>query len=107
MLPVIFRKYPVTQGGDIIALFPTNAGNIDETTCSSYQHVGQHGHADYAGTMLNTTEAVREEYKPLLQELRSIGYRGLKDGLRVYSMKRSKDKLETSWLKVRRKQIQS
>lgn len=109
MLPVIFRQYIGTDNnaGTIIALFPSNAGGIDETTCASYQYIGQHGPADYNLTMAQTNEAAPTKYKPLLKELRGLGYRGLKKGLRVYTMRRSKGKLEAKWLKDRRKQLQA
>jgi len=65
----IFRKF---KEGDIIALFP----EIEHCfpMCSSYQHIGQHGGADYHGLIQITTLATPPEYEPLKTELESIGY---------------------------------
>lgn len=72
---VVFRKF--RDQGDVIALFP----EIDQTMCMSYQHIGQHGGADYnrlvAGWDGLTVPATPEEYAPLLAELRAIGYTDL------------------------------
>lgn len=69
---VIFRKWKDT--GDILALFPRipsdNAGNL----CSSYEHVGQHGGADYYGCICATRPAKPSEYADLKQELTQRGY---------------------------------
>ena len=40
---VLFRKWPDSEGGGIIALFPYLAGTSDLATCESYEHAGQHG----------------------------------------------------------------
>jgi len=66
---VVFRKWP---NGDILALFP----NIDDNRgmCSSYEHVGQHGGADYSSCISATKPAAPVEYADLLAELTSIGY---------------------------------
>ena len=66
---VIFRKF---RGGDILALFPEipDCNNF----CLSYQHVGQHGGADYSHCISITTPAKPSEYKELARELRRIGY---------------------------------
>ena len=69
-IDVIFRKW---KDGSILALFPhsidTYEGNV-----SSYEHVGQHSSADYGHCIYNTKLAKEHEYKPLKQELESIGY---------------------------------
>lgn len=68
---VIFRKFK--KDGDIIALFPhieaDNSGN-----CQSYQHIGQHGAADYNYCMKISNAATKEEYQALKTELEGIGY---------------------------------
>lgn len=71
---VIFRKWPRKTGGDVIALFPAIAGTYDLWTCSSYQHIGQHGAAT---VMLSrcTKPAKPSEYADLKEELERIGYR--------------------------------
>ncbi len=75
--PVIFRKWPKSEGGDIIALFPAEPGTDDPYTCSSYEHVGQHGSADPVGLIGRTTAATPAEYADLKKELRSVGYNDL------------------------------
>ena len=79
MLPVIYRTWK--DHGDVMALFPT----IPESNycVMSYQHVGQHGGADYTGCIAMTRPATEEEYTPLHQELISIGY----DDLKIYKRK--------------------
>ena len=70
---VVFRKYPPKEGGDALALFPL----MDEgrRLCGSYQHVGQHGVADYFVCIHSTQPATPSEYAALAEELESIGYR--------------------------------
>lgn len=77
--PVIFRKWKPRKefdepGGDIIALFPADPGTRDVYTCSSYEHVGQHGSADPYGVMQATVPAKPEEYADLKAELESYPY---------------------------------
>jgi hypothetical protein len=67
---VVFRKF---RDGAIVALFP-NEINYSDGSCESYQHIGQHGAADYAHCMRVTTPATPNEYKPLYTELVKIGY---------------------------------
>lgn len=71
---VIFRKWKdAKREGDIIALFPeipfTYGGDI-----TSYEHIGQHGGADYNAVLSMTSPASPAEYAHLLEELQSIGY---------------------------------
>ncbi len=75
--PVIFRKWP---GGDVIALFPTELGTADPYTCSSYEHVGQHGAADPQDVISATKPASPGEYSDLLAELITRKY----DDLQIY-----------------------
>lgn len=69
--PVIFR----VLDGEVIAIFPTIPGSHDlRGTCSSYQHIGQHGACDVnIGTRARL--ATRAEYMPLKKELQQLGYR--------------------------------
>lgn len=72
----IFRIWP---DGDVIALFPQIAGNMDIDTCQSYEHIGQHGAASIKSIIKMTKSAIPnkqnwKEYKELLTELRGIGY---------------------------------
>jgi hypothetical protein len=69
--PVVFRRWPKSEGGGIIALFPgqkENNGLID-----SYEHNG--GHASASPELVYRTKKVtKEEYEPLKRELERIGY---------------------------------
>ena len=66
---VVFRKWP---NGDILALFPL----VQDYSyfCLSYQHIGQHGGADYTGCISSTKPATSEEYADLETELQFLGY---------------------------------
>ena len=71
---VIFRKWPQSQGGDVIALFPALAGTNSVQTCLSYQTMGQHSAATiHLGRDLRLASPA--EYAPLAAELRRLGYR--------------------------------
>lgn len=68
---VVFRKF---EAGDIIAVFPQISYNY--VYLLSYQHIGQH--SGCAPDIANFTKlATPEEYQPLLDELRQIGYTDL------------------------------
>lgn len=73
MTKVVFRKF---KDGQVIALFPQEPwdykGNI-----VSYMHIGQHGGASRS-IVQDTKLATKEEYAPLLKELKKIGYNDLK-----------------------------
>jgi hypothetical protein len=71
---VMFRRWPKSQGAGIIALFPDIPSDLAGRFCLSYEHVGQHGGADYQGVIGSTRPAASFEYEPLRQELVSIGY---------------------------------
>lgn len=74
---VIFRMwYRGKFVGDITALFPDiEAGTYRHgKLCQSYQHVGQHGPADYDYVIQCTRPAKESEYKDLFDELTKIGY---------------------------------
>ena len=72
---VLFRKWPESEGGGIIALFPYLAGTTsDLATCESYEHAGQHGAADLAGVMELTRPATPDEYAALHAELTHAPY---------------------------------
>jgi hypothetical protein len=94
-IPVIFRKWPESEGGDVIALFPTIPGTNDPYDCESYQHVGQHGSADPNGVIQDTKLAKPSEYADLMKELHSVGYKGLE----VYT------KYQYSFLDARRRAL--
>lgn len=75
---VVFRKFP---HGDIIALFPEIPGSSDPATCSSYQHIGQHGAAS-EDLIRDTAKAGYSEFEPLAKEITGLGYR-LRLALRI------------------------
>ena len=72
--PVIFRTWRA-HPRTVLALFPHDPGTNNPGTCSSYEHVGQHGSADPHGCIRITRPATRAEWQPLARELRRLGYR--------------------------------
>jgi len=71
---VVFRIWPKSKGGDVIAIFPRDVGTYDPSTCSSYMHVGQHASCrPHSLTSLRLAKPA--EYKELASELRGRGYR--------------------------------
>jgi len=86
---VVFRRWRDT--GDIIALFPQIAADWHGWFCEAYEHVGQHGGADYFGVIAATKPATEEDAAPLAEELTGIGYRLLpvkRASRRVHDMRR-------------------
>ena len=69
---VVFRKWK--SSGDIIALFPAQPADLFGRYCNSYEHIGQHGGADYDGVVRQTVPATVAEAEPLAKELTQIGY---------------------------------
>ena len=69
---VVFRRW---QNGDVIALFPELPSDLYGDYCDAYEHVGQHGGADYFGVIQKTTPCSSEQSADLATELRRIGYR--------------------------------
>ncbi len=69
---VVFRKW--RDGFGVIALFPEIPTDLYGRYCDSYEHVGQHGGADYHGVIMNTRPANEEESADLVEELTRIGY---------------------------------
>lgn len=92
---VIFRKY---RNGDIIAIFPEIPGNNNVYTCSSYEHVGQHGACSPFLVVIDTKEAKPSEYKELKKELECRGY-NLKIGKRLTQKDFEKRKEELNRIK--------
>ncbi len=68
---VVFRKWP---NGDISALFPEVPADTEGNLCASYEHVGQHGGANYYHCISSTKPARPSEYAALKAELEKIGY---------------------------------
>jgi hypothetical protein len=77
MTPVIFRC-DRGKDGDVFALFPATSFDAEGFYCLCYQHVGQHGGADYSLCIRNSRPATPAEFKDLRAELISIGYLDLK-----------------------------
>lgn len=69
---VVFRRW--RDSGDIIALFPEIPTDLNGWYCEAYEHVGQHGGADYYGVIQATRPATVEEAASLAEELTRIGY---------------------------------
>lgn len=69
---VMFRKYRKAPK-EIVAVFPYLVFS-PSGDCTCYQHVGQHGEANYFVMLNITVPATEEEAAPLRRELESIGY---------------------------------
>jgi hypothetical protein len=70
---VIFRRW--RDSGDMIALFPEIPADNHGWYCLSYEHVGQHGAADFYGVVQATSPATLKEAAALAEELTGIGYK--------------------------------
>lgn len=71
--PVMFRVFRELPH-DVLALFLSEPGTNDPSTCSSYQHIGQHGSANPLHCIRATRPARPEEYADLQRELTQRGY---------------------------------
>lgn len=93
--PVIFRRW---RGGPtgIIAIFPTDAGDMNVESCSSFEHIGQHAACHPRHVIANSSPAAETEYAELKTELESApyGYR-----LKVYK------RYQSRWRDVRETQL--
>lgn len=69
---VVFRKWPRSEGGGVIAIFYNDPGT-SAYDCDSYEHLGQHGNASL-DIINRTTPAKPEEYAALKRELESAPY---------------------------------
>ena len=72
--PVVIRVWN-GDPDDVFALFPTDPADNYGHFCTCYQHIGQHGGADYGLCIRKSRPATRREAAPLLTELRRIGYK--------------------------------
>ena len=70
---VIFRVWKF-KPKNVIAFWP-NSLNPYNGFCISYEHVGQHGGANYTGCIKQTRPAKKSEYTYLLKELKRQGYK--------------------------------
>lgn len=81
---VVFRRWK--DSGDVIALFPELPSDLYGDYCDAYEHIGQHGGADYHGVVQHTKPCSMDEAADLAAELRTIGYvlRPIKRASRVH-----------------------
>jgi hypothetical protein len=68
---VIFRKW---KDGTITALFPEVSSDEHGYNCLSYNHLGQHGEAEYDYCVSMTKPANIIEAASLAKELKGLGY---------------------------------
>jgi hypothetical protein len=71
---VVFRKWKKGCGSGIIALFPDIPWDQRQLLVASFEHVGQHGGADYLEVIGASKPATESEYVALKQELESAPY---------------------------------
>jgi hypothetical protein len=70
---VIFRFWKESK--DVIAIFPEHTGDMNPYTCSSYEHIGQHGACNPRMIIENSRLAKSDEYADLKAELENhCGY---------------------------------
>ena len=81
---VVFRRW--RDCGSIIALFPALPADLYGEYCDAYEHVGQHGGADFHGVIQHSTPCSLNDAADLATELRRIGYvlRPIKRASRVH-----------------------
>jgi hypothetical protein len=91
--PVIFRKMHRPYGGEVIAIFPTDAASYNDYECGCYVHVGQHGTCEPSFIIEHSRAATDAERADLKAELEGAPY-----GYRF----REYNRLQSKWLDVRR-----
>jgi hypothetical protein len=69
---VVFRRWK--DVGTLIAIFPELPADIFGRYCDAYEHVGQHGGANYFGVIQQTIPVELYECEDLIRELENIGY---------------------------------
>lgn len=67
---MIFRK----DKYGVFALFPYCKWDYRTKRVTAYAHIGQHFGTDYVIEIQYSRPATQQEYQPLLNELKSIGY---------------------------------
>jgi hypothetical protein len=70
-IPVIFRRWKCNPH-TVVALFPEIAAG--DGLCLSFEHIGQHGAADYSHVIRHTQPVTPEKYADLKTELEQRGY---------------------------------
>jgi hypothetical protein len=71
--PVLIRVWKGDKD-DIFALLPVLPADNYGDFCTCYQHIGQHGSADYRLCISKSRPATAAEAADLVAELQSIGY---------------------------------
>ena len=69
---VVFRRWRDT--GTVVALFPELPADLGGDHCDAYEHVGQHGGADFHHVLRQTKPCSPDDAAALAAELRTIGY---------------------------------
>lgn len=94
--PVIFRRMKKKAGGEIVAIFPTDAASYNSYECGCYAHVGQHGACSPFHIILDSRAATPADYADLKAELESApyGYR-----FKVYA------RMQRGWQEVRERTL--
>ena len=93
--PVMFRVW--RRGGGVLALFPAWPTDLDGRYCAAYEHIGQHGGADYTHCIRQSRPACRAEYASLAKELREIGHRLAVRARRSPAMQHAYQSLLDEW----------
>lgn len=76
IVKVIFRIYPESQGGEVIALFPEDASSTSSYyRCTAFVHMGGHTDCDPWDVIKSTRLATPEEYAEIKLELERAPYR--------------------------------
>lgn len=70
---VLFRKYPTSRGGDVIAVLPQTMSQYDAAV-TYWDPMSGHGYAPYRGLLAASRPATSLEYAPVLVAMRRIGY---------------------------------
>ena len=68
-LPVLMRRF---SAGDVIALLPTMPGNTLVSCCMGIHDTGTQEALHLTATMHQTVPATKEEYDPLLLDLKKL-----------------------------------
>lgn len=89
---IIFRYWE----DEVIAIFPEDLGDNEPYTCSSYQHMGQHGICNPQFIIENSRLATPEEYADLKKELEN------QCGYNLQIIKRNSQ----AYLDIRRKKLE-
>lgn len=72
--PVIFRRMNKGYGGEVLAVFPTDAASYKAHECGCYAHVGQHSACDPWHIIQHSKPATPAEYADLKAELEAEPY---------------------------------